>query len=119
VIIAALATYLPWLAPQGDRNQVYQRSILPTIPFLYASAGVLLAWTWRWIAARVVAGLAGAAVIGLFAFFLPVLVALPLDADGWRARMWLTDCERPGAPTLVLPDDQISSGPPPTGWCWI
>jgi dolichyl-phosphate-mannose--protein O-mannosyl transferase len=119
VIIAALATYLPWLALQGDRNQVFLWYILPTIPFLYAAAGVLLAWTWRWIAARVVAGLAGAAVIGLFAFFLPVLVALPLDADGWRARMWLTDCERPGAPTLVLPDDQISSGPPPTGWCWI
>jgi dolichyl-phosphate-mannose--protein O-mannosyl transferase len=119
VIIAALATYLPWLALQGDRNQVFLWYILPTIPFLYAAAGVLLAWTWRWIAARVAAGLAGAAVIGLFAFFLPVLVALPLDADGWRARMWLTDCERPGAPTLVLPDDQISSGPPPTGWCWI
>jgi dolichyl-phosphate-mannose--protein O-mannosyl transferase len=119
VIMAALATYLPWLALQGDRNQVFLWYILPTIPFLYAAAGVLLAWTWRWIAARVAAGLAGAAVIGLFAFFLPVLVALPLDADGWRARMWLTDCERPGAPTLVLPDDQISSGPPPTGWCWI
>ena len=46
-------------------------------------------------------------------------VALPLDANAWRARMWLTDCARPGAATLELPDDQTSAGPPPSGWCWI
>jgi dolichyl-phosphate-mannose--protein O-mannosyl transferase len=119
VIVAALATYLPWLVLQGNRSQVFLWYILPTIPFLYAAAGVIAAWAWRWLAARVVAGVMGVAVIGLFAFFLPVLVALPLDADGWRARMWLTDCARPGAPTLTLPDDEISSGPPPVGWCWI
>ena len=119
VIVAALATYLPWLALQGDRNQVFLWYILPTIPFLYAAVGVVLAWSWRWMATRAFAAAAGVAVIGLFAFFLPILVALPLDPDGWRARMWLTDCARPGAPTLALPDDQISSGPPPSGWCWI
>jgi dolichyl-phosphate-mannose--protein O-mannosyl transferase len=119
VILAALATYLPWLALQGNRSQVFLWYILPTIPFLYAAAGVVAAWAWRRLAGRVVAGVLGVAVIGLFAFFLPVLVALPLDADGWRARMWLADCARPGAPTLTLPDDEISSGPPPTGWCWI
>jgi dolichyl-phosphate-mannose-protein mannosyltransferase len=119
VIVAALANYLPWLALQGNRSQVFLWYILPTIPFLYAAAGVLLAWSWRWMAARVVAGVAGGAVIGLFAFFLPILVALPLDADGWRARMWLTDCARPDAVTLQLPDDEISSGAPPSGWCWI
>jgi dolichyl-phosphate-mannose-protein mannosyltransferase len=119
IIVAALATYLPWLALQGNRSQVFLWYILPTIPFLYAAAGVLVAWSWRWIAARVVAAVAGVAVIGLFAFFLPILVALPLDADGWRARMWLTDCARPDAVTLQLPDDEISSGAPPSGWCWI
>jgi dolichyl-phosphate-mannose--protein O-mannosyl transferase len=119
LIVAALATYLPWLALQGDRSQVFLWYILPTIPFLYAAVGVVMAWSWRWLAVRVVAGVLGIAVIGLFAFFLPVLVALPLDPDGWRARMWFTDCARPSAPTLALPDDLISSGPPPTGWCWI
>jgi dolichyl-phosphate-mannose--protein O-mannosyl transferase len=119
VIVAALATYLPWLVLQGNRSQVFLWYILPTIPFLYAAAGVLVAWSWRWIAGRVVAGVAGVAVLGLFAFFLPILVALPLDADGWRARMWLTDCARPDAVTLQLPDDEISSGAPPSGWCWI
>jgi dolichyl-phosphate-mannose-protein mannosyltransferase len=119
VIVAALATYLPWLVLQGDRSQVFLWYILPTIPFLYAALGVALAWSWRWVGARAVAALAGVAIIGLFAFFLPVLAALPLDPDAWRARMWLTDCARPGAATLNLPDDEISSGPPPSGWCWI
>jgi dolichyl-phosphate-mannose--protein O-mannosyl transferase len=119
VIVAAVATYLPWLALQGDRAQVFLWYILPTIPFLYAAAGIVLAWAWRWVAARVAAAALGVALVALFAFFLPVLAALPLDPDGWRARMWLTDCARPGVPTLALPDDQVSSGPPPLGWCWI
>jgi dolichyl-phosphate-mannose-protein mannosyltransferase len=119
VIVAAVATYLPWLALQGDRSQVFLWYILPTIPFLYAAVGIVLAWGWRWLATRVAAVVAGVAVIGLFAFFLPILIALPLDADAWRARMWLTDCARPGAPNLTLPDDETSSGPPPSGWCWI
>ena len=51
----------------------------------------------------------------LLAFFFPLLTALPVSPDDWRARMWLTDCARPGAPTLELPDSEISSGPA-AGW---
>jgi hypothetical protein len=60
-----------------------------------------------------------AGCLALFVFFAPVLMALPLTPEEWRSRMWLTDCERPGAETLALPDDEISQGPPPSGWCWI
>jgi hypothetical protein len=60
-----------------------------------------------------------AGCLALFVFFAPVLMALPLTPEEWRSRMWLTDCERPGAETLTLPDDEISQGPPPSGWCWI
>ena len=119
VVVAAIATYLPWLSLQGDRSQVFLWYILPTLPFLYAACGVLLAWSWHWMAARVGAVAVGVALVALFAFFFPVLTALPLDEDGWRTRMWLTDCARPGAPTLQLPDDEISDGAPPSGWCWI
>jgi dolichyl-phosphate-mannose--protein O-mannosyl transferase len=119
LIVAALATYLPWLVLQGSRSQVFLWYLLPMLPFMYAALGVLLAWAWRSVPARVVAGLAGIGVIGLFAFFLPILTALPMQPDEWRSRIWLTDCARPGAPTLELPDDEISSGPPPDGWCWI
>ena len=52
-------------------------------------------------------------------FFGPLLAALPLAPDGWRQRMLFTDCERAGAPTMTRPDDTVSSGPAPAGWCWI
>jgi dolichyl-phosphate-mannose--protein O-mannosyl transferase len=119
VIAAALAAYLPWLVLQGSRSQVFLWYILPTIPFLYAAVGILAAWAWRSVPARVAAGAFGVAVVALFAFFFPILAALPLRSDDWRSRIWLADCARPGAPTLELPDDAISSGPPPSGWCWI
>jgi dolichyl-phosphate-mannose--protein O-mannosyl transferase len=86
---------------------------------MFAAVGVLLAWAWRSIPARVAAALGGVAIVALFAFFFPILAALPLTPDDWRNRIWLADCDRPGAPTLELPDGEISSGPPPDGWCWI
>ena len=52
VIVASIATYLPWLALQGDRSQVFLWYILPTIPFLYAGLGVLAALAWRSVAGR-------------------------------------------------------------------
>jgi dolichyl-phosphate-mannose--protein O-mannosyl transferase len=119
LILAALATYLPWLVLQGSRRQVFLWYILPTLPFMYAALGILLAWSWRWISARLVAAAFGIGALAAFAFFFPILTALPLPADEWRSRMWLADCERPGAATLELPDDETSSGPPPDGWCWI
>ena len=119
VIVASIATYLPWLALQGDRSQVFLWYILPTIPFLYAGLGVLAALAWRSVAGRTVVAAFAVASVALLAFFFPLLTALPVSPDEWRARMWLTDCARPGAPTLELPDSEISSGPPPAGWCWI
>jgi dolichyl-phosphate-mannose--protein O-mannosyl transferase len=119
LVSAALATYLPWLALSGDRSQTFIWYILPTLPFLYGCIGLLTALVWhRWLG-RAAIGAFAAACLALFLFFFPVLTALPLSPDEWRARMWLTDCSRPGAPTLRLPDDSIASGPPPSGWCWI
>ena len=119
LIAGALATYLPWLVLQGSRSQVFLWYLLPSLPFMFAAVGVLLAWAWRSIPARVAAALGGVAIVALFAFFFPILAALPLTPDDWRNRIWLADCDRPGAATLELPDGEISSGPPPDGWCWI
>jgi dolichyl-phosphate-mannose--protein O-mannosyl transferase len=119
VLVAALAVYLPWLALSGDRTQTFIWYALPALPFLYAAAGLATAWAWRWMAGRVATGAVLAGCLALFVFFLPVLTALPLEPDAWRARMWLTDCDRPGTATLSVPDDAISEGPPPSGWCWI
>lgn len=119
LLVAAVATYLPWLALQGNRQQVFIWYILPTLPFLYGAAGLAAAAAWRWVAGRVAIGVLAAGVLALFVFFFPILTALPVSPDAWRTRMWLTDCARPGAPTLELPDGTISEGPPPSGWCWI
>lgn len=119
LLAAALATYLPWLILSGSRSQVFIWYLLPTIPFLYGSLGLLAAQAWSSLPGRVATGVAGLAVAVSLAFFLPILTAQPLTIDAWRSRIWFTDCQRPGAPTLQLPDDQINSGAPPSGWCWI
>jgi dolichyl-phosphate-mannose--protein O-mannosyl transferase len=119
VILAALATYLPWLVLQGSRSQVFLWYILPSLPFLYAAIGILAAWAWRFVAARVLAAAFAIGVVALFVFFFPILTALPLQPDEWRSRMWLAECDRRGEPSLQLPDDKTSAGRPPDGWCWI
>jgi dolichyl-phosphate-mannose--protein O-mannosyl transferase len=119
LVIGALATYLPWLILSGARSQVFIWYILPTIPFLCAALGLVAARAWGSGAGKVAVSVAGVAVLAWVTFFYPVLTAQPLRPDEWLARMWLTDCQRPGAPSLELPDDEISSGPPPSGWCWI
>jgi dolichyl-phosphate-mannose--protein O-mannosyl transferase len=119
IVAAAIATYGPWLVLSGSRSQVFLWYLLPTLPFLYLAVGLLVAWGWQWLGGRI-AALAYAAVLAAsFAFYLPLLVALPVDADGWWLRIPFRDCARPGAATLPLPDDTINRGPPPDGWCWI
>jgi hypothetical protein len=81
--------------------------------------GLVAAGAWSSLPGRVTIGVAAASVAVSFAFFWPMLTAAPRTPDGWRSRIWFTDCERPGAPTPELPDDQINSGRPPRGWCWI
>ena len=119
LVIAALATYLPWLILSGARAQVFIWYLLPTIPFLFGALGLVAAQAWSFLAGRVAIGVAAASVAVSFAFFWPMLTAQPMTPGEWRSRIWFTDCERSGAPTLELPDDQINHGSPPAGWCWI
>jgi dolichyl-phosphate-mannose-protein mannosyltransferase len=119
LLAAALSTYLPWLILSGSRAQVFIWYLLPTIPFLYAALGLLAARAWSSVTGRMTMGLGAVAVAASFAFFFPLLTAGSLTPDGWRERIWFSDCSRPGAATLTLPDDEISKGPPPSGWCWI
>jgi dolichyl-phosphate-mannose--protein O-mannosyl transferase len=117
VLVGALSAYLPWLVLGFARSQIFLWYVLPALPFLYAAVGIAVV-RWRgWARALLTIGLAGA--VAGFLFFWPIATAAPLSRDDWRLRMWFTDCERPAAPTLTLPDDSIDSGPPPDGWCWI
>jgi dolichyl-phosphate-mannose-protein mannosyltransferase len=119
ILAGALGTYLPWLVLTGSRSFVFIWYLLPTVPFMCAALGVLASWAWSSVRGRVAMGVAGAALAVSFAFFFPLLTALPMSPDDWRARIWFTDCTRPDAPTLELPNDVIDKGPPPRGWCWI
>ena len=119
ILAAAVATYLPWLVLSGDRGQTFLWYFLPTVPFLVLALGCLAAWAWGSASGR--AAVIGYAVliVASFAFYLPVLTALPLEPDAWRMRILFDDCDRPGSPTPTLPDDSTSQGVPPDGWCWI
>ena len=119
LLVAALSTYLPWLVLSGSRSQVFIWYLLPTIPFLYGALGLWAALAWSSLTGRIATGVAALAVAASFAFFYPVLTGAPLTPDAWRSRIWFTDCSRPGAPTLTVPNDEIDRGPPPRGWCWI
>ena len=119
ILGAAAATYLPWLALSGDRSQTFLWYFLPTVPFLCLALGLLAAWAWQRTAGRVVVVGYALLIIASFAFYVPVLTALPLDPEGWRMRILFTDCERPDGATQPLPDDSSSEGTPPDGWCWI
>lgn len=119
VLAAAAATYLPWLVLSGDRSQTFLWYFLPTVPFLGIALGLLAARLWEATAGKVAVAAYALIVVASFAFYLPVLIALPLEPDDWRTRILFTDCDRGGAPGRLLPDDSSSEGAPPNGWCWI
>ena len=119
ILAGAIATYGPWLILSGTRSQVFLWYLLPTVPFLCLALGAVAAWLWEVRIARVAIVAFALAVLASFAFYVPLLTALPLPPEEWQARILFRDCSRPDAAALRLPDDQINSGFPPNGWCWI
>jgi dolichyl-phosphate-mannose-protein mannosyltransferase len=114
ILAAAASTYVPWLVLSGGRSQTFIWYFLPTVPFLCLGLATFVALAWSRTAGRVASAAFALAVLGSFAFYLPLLTALPISRDAWRTHMLFTDC---GGQTL--PDDTTSSGDPPPGWCWI
>ncbi|HEX2221505.1 MAG TPA: hypothetical protein VHK06_03190, partial [Candidatus Limnocylindria bacterium] len=121
VVVGVASTWGPWLVLAGSRDQVFIWYLLPAIPFLCLGLGVAAAWAWqrRGVAWRGVLAAGAALTVASFVFYYPLLTGLPVSPAEWRLRIPFRDCERAGAPTLPLPDDSISSGPPPMGWCWV
>jgi dolichyl-phosphate-mannose-protein mannosyltransferase len=120
ILAAAIGSYLPWLILAGS-GQAFIWYFLPTVPFLCLALGCFAAraWGWRPMAGRVATVAYGLVVVASFAFYVPVLTALPLERDGWRTRILFADCQRPDGSTQQLPDDSTSQATPPRGWCWI
>jgi dolichyl-phosphate-mannose-protein mannosyltransferase len=118
IVAAAAATYLPWLILSGDRSQTFIWYFLPTVPFLAVAIGCFAAWGWSQLAGRAAAVVYGAVVVASFAFYVPILTALPLEPAAWRTRILFADCAGSSI-SASLPDDTTSQGTPPRGWCWI
>ena len=118
ILAAAVASFLPWLILAGS-GQAFIWYFLPTVPFLCLALACVAGWAWSTVAGRAAVVAYGVVIVASFAFFVPVLTALPLEPEAWRMRMLLTDCERPDGTVQELPDDTKSEGQPPAGWCWI
>lgn len=136
VILAGFAAgWLPWLVLAPTRDSSFMFYLLPSVPFMCLAVGYvaarIAARAWGW---TVVEGFAAAAV-ALFGFYYPVLAAVPISQDSWRARILFADCDLEGvtlsrislAPGVTTPPDvpgpypeaTIRGGGPPSGWCWI
>ena len=119
ILAAASATYLPWLVLSGERSQTFIWYFLPTVPFLCLALAFFAAMAWQRMTGRVATAAYALLVVASFGLYLPLLTALPIDADGWRMRMLFADCEGSETATGSLPDASTSQGDPPRGWCWI
>ena len=118
----ATATLLPQHPPLGPR-------LLPAVPFMclalgYAMTQVAERWRWRWR----VAAIASISVVLSFAFYYPVLAAVPLSYSAWTSRIVFRDClgagatvrsPHPGDGNATRPLPNLGPGEPPDGWCWI
>jgi dolichyl-phosphate-mannose-protein mannosyltransferase len=135
VLFGFAAGWLPWLGIGPTRSTVYSFYLLVCVPFLCLGLGyVARLFAATGFGRACVAGL-GVASIALFAFFYPVLAAVPVSEDAWRARILFEDCDleglrladiaiSPGVDAPVdapgpYPEAQLRLGPPPQGWCWI
>jgi dolichyl-phosphate-mannose-protein mannosyltransferase len=118
ILAAALGTYLPWLVAAGS-GQAFIWYFLPTVPFLCLALGCFAAWGWERVVGRAAVVAYAIVVLATFAFYVPLLTALPLQPEAWRTRILFADCVRPDGSVQELPDDTTSEGQPLTGWCWI
>lgn len=118
IVVGIIATLAPWFFVTGVRNAVFLFYILPTVPLLcLAVAYVLTTIAARATAGRIAVAAYLAACLAAFAFYYPVLAAVPTAPDAWRTRILFNDCAI-GADFRELPDDESSQGDPPEGWCW-
>lgn len=93
ILVPILAQYVPWLIVQRPAFLFY---LTPVTPFLALGTAYLLRdlaglrFGKQWMG-PVAAAVVIVAIVGVFAYFWPVLVGQTIDLEAWKGRMW-----RPG-----------------------
>lgn len=135
IVLGFAAAWLPWLLIGPTRETVFSFYLVLGVPFLCIGIGYMAARLAASIAGRVAIGGFAAASIACFAFFYPVVAAVPISEDAWRDRILFADCDLHGVHLAAIdlpegvtspvdspgpyPEAQLRGGPAPAGWCWI
>jgi dolichyl-phosphate-mannose-protein mannosyltransferase len=112
ILVGFAANYMPWIYLSRVRILGFLYYLVPAIPWMCVALALVAVRAWRSSRGRiiVIAGLLIA--VGLFAFYYPILAAVPVSPSFWKAHMLFRDCQgalQPGIHGLR----------PPPGWCWI
>jgi dolichyl-phosphate-mannose-protein mannosyltransferase len=136
ILLGFAAGWLPWLLIGPTRSTVFSFYLLVCVPFLCLGLGYVARGMSRTAVERAGVAAFAAATVALFAFFYPVLAAVPLSESAWRARILFEDCDLEGVRLSDLdlsfppgveapvdtpgpyPEAQFRPSAPP-GWCWI
>ncbi len=127
LILAGFAwSYLPWLAAGSTRSTSFLFYLLPAVPFLSIALAYTATLMARSLAGKAAFALFSSAAVLLFAFYYPVLAAVPLSPSSWDRRILFDDCRGTtamarvalGGRTRLVPD-LTRGGNPPVGWCWV
>jgi dolichyl-phosphate-mannose--protein O-mannosyl transferase len=118
ILAGFAAGYLPWLALTRARSFAFLFYLLPAVPFLLLALVRVGQTIARGRVGRAVVAIYLVGVVALFAWFYPVVAAVPIDPHAWQQRMWFRDCpawQLTGDPPHLL----YKPGAPPPGWCWL
>ncbi len=112
VVIAFFASYAGWLSLTVTGRPVHLFHAVTVTPFLYVALAVAGRRVARWRVGRIAVIAVVASAVIAFAFYLPILIGLPLEPAQWHARacsasaLWLDPLEEcgTGAGTLEGPN---------------
>ena len=110
IVSGFVFAYFPWLL-LGERKQQFLYYLLPAVPFICLALAHAVFQVFRGRRRAYVLGALAVSVVVSFAYFYPVLTAVPLSRPAWERRILFRDCSR-------HPIQPQTMGLPPSGWCW-
>jgi Gpi18-like mannosyltransferase/predicted membrane-bound dolichyl-phosphate-mannose-protein mannosyltransferase len=102
--LLALAYVFQWLPYARSPRILWEYHFFPNLAVIVLCDVVLIGYVARrlsWDTARWALGAYGAVVIGLFAFFYPVLAGTKVTYDQWYERMWPDRLNIPGTSWII------------------